>query len=83
MGILIGDVDPDTLKSGCMNPGNKIFQVLVRTLQVEIVKSREDNEIRWRDHRICASLILVKYIEGEVDMKELEPSCCGKGSGVA
>jgi len=55
-GIFIGDANTDPLEKRCVNPGNEVFQVLVRivNLRFEIGKSREDNEIGWR----CSESVL-------------------------
>jgi hypothetical protein len=50
LGIFIRDANTYPLEKRCVNPGNEVFQVLVRTVthRFEIGKSREDNEIGLR-----------------------------------
>ena len=42
------DIDNEVHEMGCTNPGNQVFQVLDGIPEVEIDKSRENNEIIQR-----------------------------------
>jgi len=60
---------------GCMNPGNKVFQVLDETPAAEIGKSGENDESMWR--RIWARQFQVGFTTDSItrDTKVLELGC--------